>query len=223
MLFELFKNIFGGRKRQPDSKPGGGVNAVGKALSAVAATRYNMGCGNNKFDGYINVDSSPACEPDVVVDLESLPWPFETSIADEVAFNHSLEHIGQTPKIFLGIMKELYRISKPGANIFIKVPHPRHDNFINDPTHVRAVTPQVLKLFDKEWNDYWKKVGDANSTLAHYLGVNFKLVHSESILAEPYKTLHKEGKISSEEIDRMSRELNNIVEEYFFKLNVIKP
>ena len=37
-------------------------------------------------------------------------------------------------------MKELYRISCDQANIHISVPHPRHDDFLADPTHVRPIT-----------------------------------------------------------------------------------
>jgi len=223
MLFDLLKNIFGNRKRKPGSQAESSLRAVNEKLRTKQLVRFNMGSGNNPVAGYINVDASPVCNPDLVVDLENLPWPFETSIADEVAFNHSLEHMGQASKTFLGIMQELYRISKPGAQIFIKVPHPRHDNFINDPTHVRAITPGVLTLFDKELNAQWKQMNLACSPLGQYFGVNFKLVTTETRLAEPYKSLHEQGKVSSEEIDRMLRELNNIAEEYFFKLIVIKP
>ena len=101
--------------------------------AATQPVIFNMGCRHNKFAGQINVDSAPACEPDVVHDLENLPWPWETSVADLVVFNHSLEHMGWNPRIFLGMMQELYRICKPGAEIYVNVPHPRHDHFLSDP------------------------------------------------------------------------------------------
>ena len=43
---------------------------------------------------------------------------------EEIKLIHVLEHIGQTPDIFINIMKELYRISCDKL-IFIFVPHPR--------------------------------------------------------------------------------------------------
>ncbi len=223
MLFDLLKNIFGKRKRKPGSQAESNLRAGNEKLRAAQLVRFNMGSGHNPVEGYINVDASPVCNPDLVVDLENLPWPFETSIADEVAFNHSLEHMGQTSKTFLGIMQELYRISKPGAQIFIRVPHPKHRNFINDPTHVRVITEGVLSLFDKELNDQWQQAKAANSPLAHYLGVNFKTVIAEIKLAEPYAGMRERNEINDEDVERMLRELNNIAEEYYFKLIVIKP
>ena len=58
--------------------------------------KLNMGCGHNKREGYVNVDMSPVCNPDVVWDLETLPWPWQDNSVDGVLFNHSLEHLGQS-------------------------------------------------------------------------------------------------------------------------------
>jgi SAM-dependent methyltransferase len=196
------------------------------ALQSSAGTQsvaYNMGCGHNKLDGFINVDAFSECGPDLQIDLEQLPWPLETSSADKVVFNHSLEHMGQDPKIFLGIMKELYRICKPGAEIYINVPHPRHENFINDPTHVRIVTPELLSLFDKDKNDEWKRQGFSNSPLAHYTGVNFKAVHIDTILTPPYLKLYESKEISEEDLNQRLAERNNVAEEYRIILTAVKP
>lgn len=183
---------------------------------------FNMGCGNNKMPGYLNIDASPICAPDVVFNLEALPWPWETSIADRVVFNHSLEHMGQDPQVFLGIMQELYRICRHGAEISITVPHPRHDHFIGDPTHVRAITSLSLNLFDKEQNDYWKSIGASTTPLAHYLGVNFKIVGMTSTLEEPYNTLFAEKKLTTEQLLKLERELNNVVTEVQYTLTALK-
>ncbi len=95
--------------------------------------KINMGCGMRKLEGYLNLDRDDMVAPDLVHDLESFPWPFDDNAAEEVVFTHVLEHLGESSKVFLGIMSELYRICAPGAQVVIKVPHPRHDDFINDP------------------------------------------------------------------------------------------
>ena len=120
-------------------------------------------------------------------------------------------------------MKEVYRISKHGAEILINVPHPRHDNFLGDPTQVRPVTPAVLGLFDKELNDCHISKGESNTPLAHFLGVDFKITAIETIVDEPYRTQLAEGKISWEEFERISNELNNVISDYRLKLKVLKP
>lgn len=184
--------------------------------------KLNIGCGHNKIDGYLNVDISPECQPDLVCDLEVLPWIWLENSVDAVRFHHSLEHLGQQSRVFLGIMKELYRVCKNDSIIEIHAPHPRHDNFINDPTHVRVITPQLFTLFDRCLNDEWKKLGAANSPLAHYLGVDFVMTKANTILAEPYSEMYSSGKISLTDIDAMLRERNNIASEYRIELAVRK-
>ena len=184
--------------------------------------KLNMGCGHNKRDGYINVDMFQECQPDVVCNLEILPWPWPDSSVEEVVFNHCLEHLGQQSQVFLGMMKELYRICKNNAVIEINVPHPRHDNFIGDPTHVRVISPQMLSLFNKSLNDEWKKKGAANSPLAHYLGVDFVVTAAQTVLGHPYGQMFTDGKITSADLDTMLRERNNIAVEYRIKLAVRK-
>lgn len=184
--------------------------------------KLNMGCAHNKERGYINVDIAAKCNPDVVCDLEKFPWPWKTSSVDVVRFNHCLEHIGQDSDTFLHVMKELYRICKNDAEVEINVPHPRHDNFIGDPTHVRPITPQMLKLFDKQLNIKWMNEGNGITTLAIYLDVDFFITEAISILEEPYDHMFQEGKISIEELTVLEKERNNIVNEYRIKLKVRK-
>ena len=175
--------------------------------------KLNMGCGYHKRAGYLNVDVAPACRPDLVCDLESLPWPWDDDSVDQVVFNHSLEHIGQDPRIFLGMMKELYRVCKDDARIEINVPHPRHDDFINDPTHVRIITPGMLVLFDRESNDEVERLGGANTQLAYYLGVDFFLEHIETVLDEPYATQYANKELSDADVQLMLRDRNNVARE----------
>ena len=69
--------------------------------------RLNLGCGNRKLEGWVNVDREAACKPDRVADLEKLPWPWPDDSAEEVMLSHVLEHLGADPKVYLGIVKEL--------------------------------------------------------------------------------------------------------------------
>jgi len=184
--------------------------------------KLNLGCGFNKQKGYINVDKVDACRPDVLMDVEYLPWSFKSNEIDEVLFNHSLEHMGQTPEIFLGIVKELYRVCKPGARIQINAPHPRHDSFMGDPTHVRAVSPEMLALFSKKENLRWQEAGVANTPLGLYLDVDLELRYVESVLEERYITLLQAEQISQAEMAVIVKERNNVVIEHRMTLEVVK-
>lgn len=184
--------------------------------------KLNMGCGMNKCEGYVNVDMYPDGAPDVLWDLERTPWPWESDSVSEILFNHSLEHIGADSRVFLKMMQELYRVCRPGAGIQINVPHPRHDNFIGDPTHVRVVTPQMLTLFSRQANLEWKAKGAANSPLALYLNVDFEIDRVEYMLEEPYASLMRAGEIGDDELNVAVRERNNVVNEIRITLRVIK-
>lgn len=155
-------------------------------------------------------------------DLEQTPWPWADSSVFEATFIHSLEHMGGDPKVFLAIMRELYRVMAPGGRVTIHVPHPRHDNFLNDPTHVRAVTPEMLSLFDRDLNDQWQQAGGANSPLAHYTGVNFKITQSGTVLAEPYASALKEGKMTHQQVASAQRSQLNVALEYRITLVAVK-
>jgi hypothetical protein len=184
--------------------------------------KFNMGCGLNKKPDCLNVDSSPESAADEVWDLEKTPWPWPSDCAEEVFFIHSLEHMGGDPKVFLAIMQELYRISRPGCRIHIHVPHPRHDNFLADPTHVRPVLPATLQLFDRRLNEIWRDKGFANTPLAFYLGVDFRLVDRKTMLDEPFATQFREGALSEAELRRMIQRENNVANEYRMTLEVRK-
>jgi SAM-dependent methyltransferase len=176
--------------------------------------KLNLGCGQNRMEGYLNTDREASVRPDLVMDLESFPWPFEDNSVEAVVANHVLEHVGARAEVFIRIMQELYRVCRPGAEIRIAVPHPRHDNFFDDPTHVRAVTPMTLALFSKENCLRWKEQGASNSPLALYAGVDFALRGWKVTVDDRYK--------EHPNLAEMLQHWNNVATEYRFVLEVIK-
>jgi len=185
--------------------------------------KFNMGCGHNRREGYVNVDSAPESAADEVWNLEATPWPWPDNCAEEILFIHSLEHMGGDPDVFLAIMKELYRICAPGATVVVHAPDPRHDNFIDDPTHVRAITVRMLSLFDRQRNDDWKAQGLANTPLAHYTGVDFVIAGFQAVVAPEYEAPLKSGEISRDDLSRLARERNNVIVENRIRLTARKP
>jgi SAM-dependent methyltransferase len=82
--------------------------------------KLNLGCGNKKLNGFINVDICG--DPDMTCDLSSFPWPWEDDSVDEVYSSHFLEHVQNYEKTIL----EIHRILKPGGIIHFLVPHFRN-------------------------------------------------------------------------------------------------
>lgn len=81
--------------------------------------KLNLGSGEFLKEGFVNVDYYSVTKPDVSHDLSKFPYPFDDNYFDWVESDHCLEHL---PNPF-AVMKEIHRITKPGATIIIKVPH----------------------------------------------------------------------------------------------------
>lgn len=185
--------------------------------------RLNLGCGSRKMEGWVNVDASPTCSPDLIVDLERLPWPFETDSVTEILLSHVLEHLGQAPAVFLGILRELYRVCRSGARVTITVPHPRHDSFLVDPTHVRPILPDTLSMLSRRRNADWKARGVANTPLGVMLDVDFELVETEWRLDAAWEAQVRSGRTTREEALEASRLYANVVQEIHMVIRAIKP
>lgn len=179
--------------------------------------KLNLGSGFNYLTDHVNVDIEPNCKPDVVHDLELTPWPFSDSTFDSIRACHVLEHLGQTPRSFLNIMKEIWRISKPNAVIEVMVPHWRHDNFFHDPTHVRAITPITLAMFDQERNikDHLNK--GQESKLGLLTGTDFEVVQVNALPDSQFQNM------KPEQLQFLAASMNNVAQEITILMKVHKP
>ncbi|MCX7314424.1 MAG: methyltransferase domain-containing protein [Alphaproteobacteria bacterium] len=185
--------------------------------------RLNLGCGDKKMAGWHNVDKIAVCNPDEVVDLERLPWPWADNSVDEVLFSHVLEHLGQTPDIYLGIIKELYRVCRDGATITIVVPHPRHDHFLIDPTHVRPITPEGLNMFSQAANRRLIARGGANTPLGIYLDVDLVVQSAEFDLDDRWLDRLKRGEITEADVQHAQATYYNVISQSIIVMKAIKP
>ena len=175
------------------------------------ALKLNLGCGNRKLAGFVNVDCVAVCQPDMVVNLEQTPWPWEADSIDEIKLIHVLEHLGQSTDVFLSIIKEMYRVCRDGARIEITVPHPRSDHYLGDPTHVRPVTLPMLNLFDQRLNREWAAIGAANTPLGIILEVDFEVESAAHVLEPEWQQKLSSGLMSEAEMASAVRQYNNVV------------
>lgn len=110
--------------------------------------KIDLGCGNNKGEGYIGVDKYPYHCVDVVRDIDLHGLPFDDSSVDEVYTSHFLEHCQD----LVFVMNEIHRVLRPGGRVTIIVPNIKHPGAFRDPTHVRFFNEESFLYFTKhEW------------------------------------------------------------------------
>ena len=143
--------------------------------------KLNLGCGPRRLEGYLNIDTVAAFQPDRLIDLEQTPWDLPSDGAEEVLLNHVLEHLGASTGTFLAVLSELYRVCADGALIRINVPHPLHEHFRTDPSHVRQITPQTLSMFSRVECEQAAAVASPMTPWATILGVDFELEQVEYV------------------------------------------
>lgn len=182
--------------------------------------KLNLGCGERHIPGYVNVDRCGT--PDVTHDLEKFPWPWEDNAVEEVLMTHVLEHLGATTEVFLAIMKELYRVCKNGARIQVTVPYPRHDDFINDPTHVRALTAESFVLFSKAKNREWRNTY-ANSPLGIYADVDFEVIDIKYTPDGIWLEKLAKNECTNDDVFTANRLYNNVIRQIQVTVKVVKP
>jgi SAM-dependent methyltransferase len=103
----------------------------------------NLGSGQYPIKDAINVDVFPSSEVDVVMDFSKDLHKFKDGTVDGIYMLHSLEHIPNDKEV----LKECYRILRPGGFIYIAVPHSSRASSIGDIGHYRTYSGDSLKHF----------------------------------------------------------------------------
>lgn len=187
--------------------------------------KLNLGCGYNKRDGYVNVDMSRRCNPDIVMNLEHMDswWQFADDSVDDICADNILEHLAPNPMDFVAIIKQMYRISKDGAEWYVSVPHHRCDNQFDDFTHVRILTPKTFKMFDQNVNVASIENGLSDSVYGLDFGIDLEVVEVQYDLIGHWKEQLDEGHIGWRELEMKMNTLSNVAQSVNMWIKVHKP
>src|SRR3989338_8456713 len=134
----------------------------------MVTKRLNLGCGENIKEGWVNLDSAALPGVDVVHDIEKIPFPFKDGEFDEILCRDVLEHVEYIP-----VLRELYRILKPGGVLRVQVPHFTSRNNFVDPTH--------KKMFSVSTFDFFVKGTSKFAERAYYFDFSFSGIKSSRI------------------------------------------
>lgn len=135
--------------------------------------KLDLGSGDNKKEGFTGVDKFQTPSVDIVHDLFTYPWPFESDSVDEVWASHFFEHSPQyeRPK-FMG---ELHRVMKKGAKATFITPYYKSPRATQDFSHNwPPISEESYLYFNKAWREtnklthgYYETTADFDFTFGY--------------------------------------------------------
>ncbi len=128
--------------------------------------KLDIGPSYYKAKDFIGLDILRSDGVDVVGDARCMP--LKTSSIDEIYSSYCLEHIDDQ----LAVVKEVFRVCKPGAMIRLILPHFSNPAFFDDLTHQRLYSTRSFEHYDHDMH--------ALTGYPNYLPeVNIKLISAE--------------------------------------------
>lgn len=82
--------------------------------------RLNIGCGETKIRGYVNIDVEKKTKPDIVFDIRKFTLPFRNATVTQINCIHNIEHI--EVRYWPHVFSEFHRVLKNGAQLILAYP-----------------------------------------------------------------------------------------------------
>jgi len=154
-------------------------------------TELLIGCGSRR-EKFVKSSAHPTWEnlvtcdynidhyPDVVCDLNQIPWPFADESFDEIHAYDVMEHLGTQGdwKAFFDQFGEVYRILKEDGTFYGRGPYWTSEWAFGDPSHTRIINARTLLFLDQQ---KYAQVGQtAMSDFRFYWKGNLKAVFWEN-------------------------------------------
>lgn len=120
--------------------------------------------GSETWTNLTTLDINPAAKPNIVWDLNKLPYPMKTNEFDEIHAYEVLEHVGHQGdwKFFFKQFDEFARILKHKGLLCITTPKLTSAWLWGDPGHTRYLGPESYVFLDRE--AYQKQLGVTTMT-----------------------------------------------------------
>ena len=186
--------------------------------------KLNLGCGSKKLEGFINIDLTEYCNPDLLLDLENTPYPFKSNSVSEIRMKSVMEHLPVAPNKFFKILQEIYRISANNCVIKVECPHPHHRWQVVDFTHQKPIHYEGIQMLSKKFCKSLIQQGSTKTPLAIIYDVDFEITEYSYNL-DPQAQHHIErvlGSFNKELISSYVHLFNNIAATQKFTLRSIK-
>ena len=125
--------------------------------------QLNLGCGALTKPGFINVDFYEDDEIDVVLDLDTFPWPWEDESVSYILALDIYEHVDKPVEF----VNEMWRVCRPGANIRLRTTKWDTRQSYTDPTHKRWLTEDSFNYW-VPGTDFHERYGAGYSGGRHF-------------------------------------------------------
>ena len=168
-------------------------------MPIIMEQRLDIACGQQLQTGWMGLDIADGLiAPDgakyIHHDVLSFPWPIENNSIYEARCSHFVEHIphqldgsSKTRNGLVLFMEELYRVMMPQGIVTIMAPYYSSQRAWQDPTHVRGITENTFKYFDKQWLE--------SLGMGHYgINTDFEVLTTKMILDPEYESRNEAAK-----------------------------
>ena len=160
--------------------------------------RLDVACGQQLQTGWTGMDIAdviaPAGAKYIQHDVLSFPWPIESNSVYEARCSHFVEHIphqlegcDKNRNGLVLFMEELYRVMMPQGIVTIMAPYYSSQRAWQDPTHVRGITENTFRYFDKQWL--------TSLGMGHYgIKTDFEVLNTKLILDPEFESKNEAAK-----------------------------
>ena len=121
---------------------------INKLIKENSGIRLDIGCGENKQEGFVGMDMRKVEGVDIVHDVTKYPWPLPDESVLMALASHLVEHINPADFGFIKFMDEAWRVMKPHGEFMIATPYAGSPGYWQDPTHVNPCNEATWHYFD---------------------------------------------------------------------------
>lgn len=125
---------------------------INNILENGKGIQLDIGCGENKQQGFIGMDARDLECVDIIHDLESFPYPIPDESCNKILGSHIFEHI--KPWLSIDMLNELWRIMKWDGSLILTMPYAGSKGYWQDPTHCNGCTEATFQYFDPKYPLY---------------------------------------------------------------------
>lgn len=146
-------------------------------LSTGAPIVLELGCGRTRRPGRIGIDRLDSPAVDIIADVEEgLSFLPENSV-DAIHSKSFFEHVNDLE----GLMHEIVRVLKPGAQCHVFVPHFSNPFYYSDYTHSKFMGLYTFYYFVDEQYQLKRKVP------SFYTDIRIRVTDQRLVIANPFK------------------------------------